>query len=240
MSVKTALVTGGASGLGYEFAVLLAQDSHNLILIDIDSNKLSETKKELESKYSIKVTTLTKYLSIQNISEEIFEEIDEIPIDVLINNAGIALMNHLVFTPLGKAEDIFKTNFLGTFLLTREVVKIMTKKKFGRIINFSSVAVPLSIEGEAVYASSKAAIETFTKIAAREVSEFNITVNALAPTPIKTDLIRTLPKDKITKLISQQAIKRLGTFKDVSNVVDFFIKKESDFITGQIVYLGGV
>lgn len=161
-------------------------------------------------------------------------------IDVLINNAGIALMNHLVFTPLGKAEDIFKTNFLGTFLLTREVVKIMTKKKFGRIINFSSVAVPLSIEGEAVYASSKAAIETFTKIAAREVSEFNITVNALAPTPIKTDLIRTLPKDKITKLISQQAIKRLGTFKDVSNVVDFFIKKESDFITGQIVYLGGV
>jgi 3-oxoacyl-[acyl-carrier protein] reductase len=161
-------------------------------------------------------------------------------IDVLINNAGIALMNHLIFTPLNKAEDIFKTNFLGTFLLTREVVKIMTKKKFGRIVNFSSIAVPLSIEGEAVYASSKAAIETFTKISAREVSEFNITVNAVAPTPIKTDLIRTLPKEKITKLVNQQAIKRLGTFKDVSNVVDFFIKEESDFITGQIVYLGGV
>lgn len=161
-------------------------------------------------------------------------------IDVLINNAGVAIMNHLVFTPLKKAEQVFKINFFGTFLLTREVVKIMAKSKYGRIINFSSVAAPLSLEGESIYGSSKAAIESFTKIAAKEVANFNITVNALAPTPVKTDLIRGLSNESISELINQQTIKRMGKFEDISNVIDFFIKKESDFITGQILYLGGI
>ncbi len=161
-------------------------------------------------------------------------------IDVLINNAGVALMNHLIFTPLKQAENIFKINFFGTFLLTREVVKIMAKNNFGRIINFSSVAAPLSLEGEAIYGSSKAAIETFTKISAKEVAKFNITVNALAPTPVETDLIRSLPKEKVDELINQQTIKRIGVFEDISNVTDFFIRKESEFITCQILYLGGI
>ena len=116
----------------------------------------------------------------------------------------------------------------------------MAKNKYGRIVNFSSVAAPLSLEGESIYGSSKAAIESFTKTAAKEVSRFNITVNALAPTPVETDLIKGLPKENISELINQQTIKRIGKFEDISNVIDFFIKKESDFITGQIMYLGGI
>lgn len=161
-------------------------------------------------------------------------------IDVLINNAGIALMNHLVLTPVKKAESILKTNYLGTVILTREVAKIMMKKKQGRIINFSSVAVPLLLQGEAVYASAKAAVETFTKISARELADFNITVNAVAPTPVKTDLIRNVPAEKIDELIGRQVIKRFGKFEDISNITDFFIRPESSFITGQIIYLGGL
>ena len=161
-------------------------------------------------------------------------------IDNLINNAGIASMNHFLLTPLNTVNNIFNTNVVGTILFTREVSKIMATKKTGRIVNFSTVAVPLNLEGEAIYASSKAAIVSLTKILAKELSGFNITVNAVGPTPIETDLIRNIPQDKINDLIKKQAIKRFGAFEDVSNVIDFFINPKSNFITGQIIYLGGV
>ena len=161
-------------------------------------------------------------------------------IDVLINNAGVASMNHTLTTTVDKARQIFDVNFIGTFLFVREVAKIMTRRKNGRIINFSTVAAGLRLEGEAVYAASKAAVANFTQVTAKELGEFNITVNAVAPTPVETDLIRQVPKDKINNLLEQQAIPRIGQFGDVINVVDFFIKEESSFVTGQVIYLGGV
>lgn len=161
-------------------------------------------------------------------------------LDVLINNAGIASMNHILLTPLSTMQKIFATNVFGSFIFLREAAKIMKKNNFGRIINFATVATPLKLEGEASYAASKAAIVNLTEISARELAEFNITVNALGPTPIETDLIRSVPKEKMDALISRQSIKRLGEFRDVSNAIDFFIKPESDFITGQVIYLGGV
>ena len=161
-------------------------------------------------------------------------------IDVLLNNAGIASMNHIMTTPYKTVQNIINTNFFGSFLFLREVSKVMSKAKKGRIVNFATVATPLRLEGEAIYAASKAAIINLTEIAARELADFNITVNAIGPTPIPTDLIKNVPKDKIEALLNRQAIKRFGEFKDVVNVVDFFIDEKSDFITGQIIYLGGV
>jgi 3-oxoacyl-[acyl-carrier protein] reductase len=161
-------------------------------------------------------------------------------VDVLINNAGIALMNHILLTAKKSVENIFNTNFLGSFLFTREVSRIMIKNKYGRIVNFTTVAVPLNLEGEAIYASSKSAIETFTRISSKELGQFGITANAIGPSPVLTDLIRLVPKDKIASLIEDQAIKRFGEMKDVINVVDFFISERSDFITGQTIYLGGI
>ena len=116
----------------------------------------------------------------------------------------------------------------------------MRKRKSGRIVNLASVAVPLKLEGEAVYAASKAAVLTFTQVAAKELASFGITVNAVGPTPIQTDLIKAVPPEKIEKLISLQAIPRPGKLEDVSNVIDFFIQPESNFITGQVIFLGGV
>ena len=161
-------------------------------------------------------------------------------IDVLLNNAGIASMNHFLTTSTTTVSKIFDTNFLGTFIFSREVSKVMMKQKNGRIVNFTTVAKPLNLEGEAIYASSKAAIESLTKISAKELAPFNITVNAIGPTPIKTDLIKAVPKEKMDDLLEKQAIKRFGEFEDIINVVDFFCKKESDFITAQVIYLGGV
>lgn len=160
-------------------------------------------------------------------------------LDITLNNAGIANMNHILLTPGSTAERIINTNFLGTFLVCRESAKLMMKNKWGRIINFSTVAVPMNLEGDAIYAASKSAVEKFTRILAHEIGGLGITANTIGPTPIETDLIRSVPKEKIDQLVNNLAIKRLGTFNDVVNVIDFLIRPESNYITGQTIYLGG-
>jgi 3-oxoacyl-[acyl-carrier protein] reductase len=161
-------------------------------------------------------------------------------LDALINNAGIASMNHALLTTIDTVNKVFNTNVVGTFLSCREAAKLMQMNKFGRIINFTTVATPLRLEGEAVYASSKAAVVSITQILARELADMGITINAIGPVPVKTDLIRAVPREKIESLINRQAIRRYGEFKDIVNVIDFFLKKESNFITGQVIYLGGI
>jgi len=161
-------------------------------------------------------------------------------LDVVINNAGIASMNHILLTPIKTVRNIFNTNVIAAFLFCREAAKLMQINNYGRIVNFATVATPLKLEGEAIYASSKAAVVSLTEVIARELADFGITVNAVGPTPIKTDLIRSVPEEKLEALLARQAIRRYGELRDVSNVIDFFLKPESDYITGQVIYLGGV
>ena len=116
----------------------------------------------------------------------------------------------------------------------------MRKSKDGRIVNFATVATPLKLEGEAIYAASKAAIVSLTQTLAREYADYGITVNAVGPGPIQTDLIRGVPSEKIETLLMRQAIHRYGTYDDVGNVIDFFLRPQSSFVTGQVIYLGGV
>jgi len=161
-------------------------------------------------------------------------------IDILINNAGVASMNHVLLTTTETVNKLFAINVLGTFLLSREAAKLMKKRPYGRIVNMGSAATPLKLEGEAVYAASKAAVVSLTQVMAKELADFKVTVNAVGPTPLRTDLTRGVSEDKILKIIDRQSIKRYAEFSDISNVIDFFIKKESGYITGQVVYLGGV
>lgn len=161
-------------------------------------------------------------------------------IDILINNAGIASLNHSILTPGRSVRKIFETNFNGTFFFTREVAKKMMKWGSGKIVNFTTVAVPLNLEGEMIYASSKAAIEKMTKIMSRELAINNIQINAIGPTPIETDLIKGIPASKINELLNKQAIKKFGTYDDILNVINFFVNPLNNMITGQIIYLGGL
>jgi 3-oxoacyl-[acyl-carrier protein] reductase len=161
-------------------------------------------------------------------------------VDALLNNAGIASMNHALLTPASTVNRILQTNVVGTFLFCREMAKLMRRTQNGRIINFTTVAHPLNLEGEAIYAASKAAVESLTRILARELAELKITVNAIGPTPIETDLIRGVPQAKMDALLARQAVRRMGEVRDVINAVDFYLREESDFITGQVLYLGGV
>ncbi len=226
------LITGTRKGIGKELAQYYLKNSWNVIGCSRGETTISDKS------YQHYQFDVSDEKSVIKIVREVSRKFGKI--DVLLNNAGIASMNHLLLTPIDKAKDIFNTNFFGSFLLMREVGKIMTKKKNGRIVNFTTVAVPLNLDGEAIYAASKAAVESLTKISAKELAPYGITVNAVGPSPVKTDLIKVVPKDKISDLVSKQAIKRLGEFNDVVNVINFFIDKNSNFITGQIIYLGGI
>ena len=174
--------------------------------------------------------------------DEFFEELSERPgkLDALINNAGIASMNALALTPLETARRIVDTNLLGPFSFTRAALRLMRGSGSARIVNFTSVAVPLSLEGEAIYAASKSAVETLTRIAARELAPFGITCNAVGPSPIRTGLVAGVPQHKLQALIDAQPIRRWAVPADVVNVVDFFLRPESHMVTGQVIYLGGV
>jgi 3-oxoacyl-[acyl-carrier protein] reductase len=174
--------------------------------------------------------------------DDFFDELARRPgkVNALINNAGIASMNALALTPLETARRVMDTNLLGAFSFTRSAIRILRGAESARIVNFTSVAVPLRLEGEAIYAASKAAVETLTKISARELAPFGITCNAIGPSPIKTGLLSGVSDKKLARLIEAQAIRRWAVPEDVVNVVDFFLRPESSMITGQVIYLGGV
>lgn len=161
-------------------------------------------------------------------------------LDALINNAGIAKMNAFALTPIESLQKILDVNVSGTFLCCQKALGLLRKARSPRIINMSTVAVPLLLEGEAAYAAAKSAVETLTKIIAKEIAGFGITCNAIGPSPIATDLIKGVGPDKIARLIEQQAIKKMATVDDVLHLVEFLMDPKSSMITGQIIYLGGI
>ncbi len=229
---KVILITGTRKGLGYNLAMDYL--SKGYIVCGCSRGKTTITH-ERYTHFELDVTDEKAVIKMVRSIKKEFKRID-----ILLNNAGIASMNHILTTPYETAKNVMGTNFLGTFLFMREVGKLMMRQKYGRIVNYSTVAVAFNLEGEAIYAASKAAVETLTKTVSNELASLGITVNAIAPTPVETDLIKAVPKNKIEDLLSRQAIQRFGKFEDVKNVINFFIDDKSDFITGQVIYLGGV
>ena len=230
MSVKTALVTGGASGLGYEFAVLLAKDSYNLVLIDIDSNNLSETKKELENNYPIQVTTLTKDLSIQNIVEEIVEEIKDTPIDVLINNAGFGLFGTFAETDWDKESAMLNLHIMTTTHLTKHLLKRMVQRGEGKILNMSSLAAFQPGPLMSIYYASKAYILSFSEAIANELKGTGVTVTVLCPGQTKTSF---------QEVVSQETSENKISF-NMANPKDVATYGYKEMNKGKVVVVPGV
>jgi 3-oxoacyl-[acyl-carrier protein] reductase len=162
-------------------------------------------------------------------------------LDVLINNAGIASLNHVLLTPLKEVQDILNTNFVGTFLCCREAVKLMKRNKSGRIVNISSIHVPLATVGTSIYGASKASIEQFSRVLSREVFQYGININLLALSVVKSSGMAEGLSDDITLKILERTISKTQLdFKDVSNAIDFLISPKSSMVTNQTLYLGGV
>jgi 3-oxoacyl-[acyl-carrier protein] reductase len=161
-------------------------------------------------------------------------------IDVVLNNAAIASMNHILLTPAKSANRMLEVNVTGTMLVCRDAAKAMMRRRYGRIVNFTTIVAPIALAGEAMYAASKSAVVTLTRILAFELGQWGITCNSFGATPIMTDMIRGVPQEKIDAVVNGLAIKRLGSPQDCANVCDFFISPASDNITGQVIYLGGI
>ncbi len=186
MTNKTALVTGAASGLGFEYSLLLAKDSYNLILVDINSVKLEETKKEIQETYNSKVTILVKDLSQYNIANEVYEEIKSIPIDILINNAGFGLFGTFSNTDWQRESAMLHLHIMTTTHLTKLLLKGMVKRGFGKILNMSSLAAFQPGPLMAIYYASKAYILSFSEAIANELKGTGVTVTVLCPGQTKT------------------------------------------------------
>ena len=227
----TILITGTRKGIGRHLVNYYRKKNYRVIgcsrgAVDYEFENYDHYKVDVSNENSVK----KMFLSIRKKYKKL---------DILINNAGLASMNHILLTPISKAQEIIDTNFIGTFLMSREAAKIMKKNSFGRIINITTVGTQMKLKGEAIYTASKSAVENLTIVMSRELADYGITVNAVGPTPALTDLIKFVPKEKIDNIIKDLAFDRLTKMSDITNVIDFFKSNKSNYITGQVIYLGG-
>jgi len=229
---EVVLITGTRKGIGKHLAEHFVAKG---ALVEGCSRELPDW--ELEN-YTHHLADVTDDMAVKKMFASVQKRHGRL--DVVVNNAGVASMNHIMLTPTATVDRIMGINFRGTFLVSREAAKLMRRHSYGRIVNIGTVAAPMRLAGEAIYAASKSAVLTFTQILAAEVAEFGITCNVVSPTPIDTDLIRSVPGDKMDRLIDRLPLRRMGTMDDVAHCVDFFVSPASSSITGQVLYLGGV
>ena len=226
--MPTALITGTSQGLGLALAERLLADGWTVHGFARSPQALKHERftahaVDITDEAAVRVAVATVASAGQ--------------IDLLINNAGTASMNALLLTPAAGAERLMRVNYLGTFHCLQAVGKVMVRQRVGRVINISTVAVPLSLEGEAAYVASKAAVEALTKVAARELVASGIIVSAVGFGPIDTQLTRAVPKAALAKI--NEAIGRpQGT--TLATAVDFLLAHLHSAEAGRIDYLGDV
>lgn len=164
----------------------------------------------------------------------------KIPVEAVINVAGIASMNLALMTPRSVTEKLIATNFLGTVSTCKHFAPLLIRNGGGLIINFSTIAVQLSLEGESSYVASKAAVESYSRVLARELAPHNVRVNCIAPGPIATELLQGVSDVQIQRILDRQVIRRLFNLRDVADLVEVLLDDRARSLTGQVFHLGGV
>lgn len=223
------VITGASRGLGFAIANKLQSRGTAVFGLarNIDQLKFPAAECDISDADSVKA-----------IARQIRS--DGKDVEGLINAAGVASMNLTLMSPATQVKRVVEVNLLGTIYCSQAFAPLMVRKKYGRIVNFSTIAVPLGLQGEAAYAASKAGVEAFSRSFAREVSDFGITVNCVAPGPIKTDLLRGVSVEQISRIVAQQVIRKQFTPEDVCDVVEFLLDEKSKSISGQVLNVGGV
>ena len=238
---RVAFITGATRGIGRAIALELAKEGYNIALNYRTGNEALESLKKEISEIGVECYPVqgdvSKAEDSERMTKEIIEHFEQI--DVLVNNAGITKDNLILRMKEEEFTDVINVNLVGTFNITKNVIKYMTKKRYGKIINLSSVVGISGNAGQSNYAASKAGIIGFTKSIAKELASRNITANAVAPGFIQTDMTNVL-KDEIKEAIEGTIpLKRLGTAEDVAKVVKFLASDESSYITGQVINVDG-
>ena len=223
------IVTGASRGLGKAISEHLHKNGEEVI-------GLVRSTQELKFK-NIKCD-VSYYQSVKNAAREVKKL--KIPIKAFINAAGVASMNMALTTDENTVQRLIQTNLIGTIYCCQLFAPLMIRKKYGSFINFSTIAVALALKGESIYAASKAGVETFSRAFAREMADFSIRVNCIAPGPINTDLLKGITETQIQKITSQQVITKQFQKSDICDLVDFLISEKASSLSGQVLSVGGV
>lgn len=238
---KTVLITGGSRGIGKAIAIRLAEKGNNIVFSYVSNEEAAQkTLEEIKSK-GVKVLAfkadVSSYDECQKLIDTTVKEMGSI--DILVNNAGIIRDNLIMRMKEEEFDEVIRVNLKGVFNCIKHVSKIMLKQKSGRIINISSIIGLIGNIGQINYAAAKAGLHGITKSAAKELASRGITVNAIAPGFIESDMTNTLADKYKEAIIKAIPLGRIGKAKEVADLVCFLASEEASYITGQIICVDG-
>jgi 3-oxoacyl-[acyl-carrier protein] reductase len=237
---RTALVTGASQGIGEAVAKLLARQGARVVLAARNEEKLAALAAQIDAGGGCARPLALDVTRPETIGERLKSLPEDFAnVDILVNNAGVTADNLLARMSLDDWERVLRTNLTGAFALTKEVVRGMMKRRWGRVISVSSVVGMMGNAGQANYAASKAGLIGFSKSLARELGSRGITVNVVAPGLIQTAMTENLPEASREELTGSIALKRLGTVDDVAWAVLFLASEEGGYVTGHTLNVSG-
>ncbi|MBL6664614.1 MAG: 3-oxoacyl-[acyl-carrier-protein] reductase [Rickettsiales bacterium] len=238
---KNALVTGATGGIGAEIAKTLAAQGANLVLSGTREEKLQSLKEEISNQYGVEVHYLTCNLSDETEVENLFDEAEKIceKIDILVCNAGITRDNLILRMKNEDFEQVLDVNLKSTFILNKNAIKKMMRRKFGRIINISSVVGVTGNPGQSNYVASKAGMIGMSKSLASEVASRGITINCVAPGFIESPMTEILTEQQIAAILAKIPAGKMGKSQDIANGVAFLASDEAGYVTGTTLHING-
>jgi len=240
---KVALITGAASprGLGRAIANRLAKEGTSLVLVDLNEQQIQKAAEEVASEFGVKTLGLACNVTKSEDCEKVVNQTREVfgRLDFLVNNAGVLKDNLILRMSEADWDLVLNVNLKGVFLMTKACAKLILKSPSGRIVNISSVSGLSGQPAQANYSSSKAGVIALTKVCAREFAGRNVTVNAVCPGFIQTDMTNALPQDVQEKLTEFVPLKRAARPEDVAGVVRFYLSEDASYITGTYLRVDG-
>ena len=237
---RVAIVTGGSRGIGLASARLLAEGGASVVVSGRDAARLETATRELEATGAAVLGVAADAARREDVGRLVEAARERFGrLDVLVNNAGMTRDQLLVRMKDDDWDQVLDTNLRGVFLMTRAVGKVMMRQRSGRIINISSTAGAMGNAGQVNYSAAKAGVIGLTKAAARELAHWSILVNAVAPGLIETDMAAALPVEARAALLAQVPLKRIGTAREVAEVVRFLAGDGAAYITGQVFHVNG-
>ncbi len=232
--MKSALITGASRGIGNSIALKLKNEGFHVLGTATSIEGVSRLEDQ-------GIEGLLLDLNSLDSKEQLWEQVEDkdFQISVLINNAGITRDNIVLRMSENEWQDIMNVNLNGTFYLSKKVLKMMLKLKWGRIINITSTSASIGNRGQSNYSAAKAGVEAFTKSLAREVGKRNITINSIAPGFIDTDMTQQSKGVNTDELIKEIPLGRFGKPDEVAHLASFLCSEEASYITGQIIHING-
>lgn len=238
---KCAVITGASRGIGKSIAIKFAKEGANIVInYRNNEEEALKVKKELEdlgSKILVVKADISELKQAENLIKEAKKEFGRV--DILVNNAGITKDNLIIRMKEEDFDNVIRINLKGAFNCLKAVTPIMLKQKCGKIVNMSSVVGVVGNPGQVNYCASKAGLIGMTKSLAKEIGSRNITVNAIAPGFIDTDMTKVLSEEQKKNILSQVPLNRFGNVEDIANLALFLASENSNYITGQVIHVDG-